>query len=308
MHLYFCFAGEVAGINRLAENVTAGTGCQQHPPAGGIDGAGVEDGRVQPQLILLNVFGDFYTQPVVCIKGEHCFAPGGQTYCSKFRSDHVFIGHSFADHGHVAAAGCFDQTPVDDDAVCAFDSFEGQPAIDEILGVNVQPRSHQAVHVHPCRSAENYSVGIDQDDVAVGVQPAHNLACVVADHAVERQRLTAGLHKLHFLSCVDAERLPVDCHPVGFLVDEMRGTALPEGGTAAHNFSACGCGVGVVAEQCRGNSNGQGAVGWAQGRADIILIHGASPFVAACFALSVLVDCQVGCSLARVGQLVQLCY
>ena len=138
---------------------------------------------------------------------------------SRFRHDGPLVQHGRTGEHGVAPVGDSDTTLIDD---CP-EFGSGQPEIviaaQEVLIAYVECRCDQSTHVHSGARAKQYSVGIDEPDVAVGFERPENGRGVDSGDPVEKNGERAGLQDANGLAWSDGKALPVDNGLVGQLLD-----------------------------------------------------------------------------------------
>src|SRR3546814_13558820 len=78
------------------------------------------------------------------------------------------------------------------------------------------------MYVYLSVRAEQHAVGIDQEDVAIGIEVAEDVRCRIAQHPVDRDAGGTGLVEVDRVAVADRERLPVDDRVLRTLVDVHR--------------------------------------------------------------------------------------
>ena len=122
-------------------------------------------------------------------------------------------------------------------------------------------RGDQPGHVDLRILAEQDAVGIQEEDLAVGLQASEDLGSVIADDAVDRDGLAVRLDELHGVTRADVEALPVHPQGLGALGDR-------------HRVRGCGDAPGALGHLTTlrerggtsGDTRGQQARGGEQGR------------------------------------------
>ena len=117
-------------------------------------------------------------------------------------------------------------------------------AVEEALVVDVEGGGQQAGHVDLGTGAEDDAVGVDQEDVAVGLQGALDVGDLVAQNPVQGDRVITGvLGEAHQLASVDAEVGPVDDAFLQRLGDHQFVVVHgADGDATGHGDAASGCG------------------------------------------------------------------
>ena len=94
----------------------------------------------------------------------------------------------------------------------------GEPLLEGVIG-DVESAGHQAVDVDPGVLAEDETVRIEEENLSVGLQLAHDGAGIGLEDTVERHGRGAGLPELDRVLDADIEFLPVQDGLPGILVD-----------------------------------------------------------------------------------------
>ncbi len=137
---------------------------------------------------------------------------------AELRADRAVVGHPATHQRHGATLGDADRAGVLDRSR-PLQRAEAETVGDEVVVVDVERGGHQRPHVHRGRLAEHHAVAIDQEDLAVGVQAALNLAARSARHPVEDGAAGPRLLDPHLFARADRETLPVDDGLVARLPD-----------------------------------------------------------------------------------------
>ncbi len=107
----------------------------------------------------------------------------------------------------------------------------------KVLLRQVQRRRDEPADIDLGAAREQNPVRVDQEHLSVGRQPTVDLARLVADDPVQRDRVRVGLHELHRRAAPDAEGLPVqpqrrrallDAHLAGGRLDDPALTAADD--------------------------------------------------------------------------------
>src|SRR5690606_37995092 len=123
-----------------------------------------------------------------------------------------------AEQGDVAA-GCDRGYGAAVDEAAAAITAEVQRVAADIVVVHVERGGHQATDVDLRAFAEQNAIGIDQEHLAVGVEPAHDHAAVAPVDAVDRDRRGVGLKEADRAVGADVEPIPVQPQYPAALVD-----------------------------------------------------------------------------------------
>ncbi len=201
-------------VDHGLEQGIAGVGGEQHLAAIGLDQLvvlhqGIDHGLIDPQV----------EQAVAGEVQGHGIA-GGQRHAALVGDDHAVVADLATEQGNGAACAGVERAVVDHRRIAAV-ALEAVVAGGEVGVADAQGGGDQAADVHLGAGAEQYAVGIDQEDPAIGVQLAHDQGAVDAEYAVERDRVRAGLVEGDLLPGTDVEALPVDRQFVAGLVDDQ---------------------------------------------------------------------------------------
>ena len=215
-------------IGRLgAENDLTAIGLDESLVFGqGVQGAPVHG--ESEQAVAVQVEGDLLAR-----RQRHGAAIGG---------DRAFIADPRADQRHIATAGAHCALVEDRCADLARLGGEGKASGQEIVGAQTQRRSNQTGNVDLCTLAEQHAIGVEDEDLAIGVELAQDAAAVRAKHAVQRDGTGAGLQEVDALVCADVEALPVDGKLGTGLMDGGGGAALADVALPGADNAACGFG------------------------------------------------------------------
>src|SRR6185503_17405708 len=103
---------------------------------------------------------------------------------------------------------------------------------------DVERARDQAADVDLRPGAEHQAVRIDQEDLAVGVERAQDLARALVEDSIERDGRARRLVEVDALARSDVERLPVDAEPLAALRDHGGGSRLRDRAGAGHDLTA----------------------------------------------------------------------
>lgn len=174
--------------------------------------------------------------------------------------DEAIVFYLFTNERDIAAERGIDGAAVDHCTVGIEHFVEDVIAIHEIGRGDVQPRGDDAADIdHRCRS-KNDAIGIDQDDLTVGVDTTGDGGAVIAENAVEGNRRAVRLDLLDTLIDIDIVRLPVDGHVPSGLINRRCRAGLADGTAAAHHLPASGTGQNIATgagEQCAQHGCGE---------------------------------------------------
>ncbi len=118
-------------------------------------------------------------------------------------------------------AGGLDHPGVVDLTVCAAEEME-IAALEEIVVRDVQGRADEARRIDASSGAHHDAAGVDEVNLAVGLEGAVDGGKIAADHPIQRGGRGVGDHELGRLAMVDRESLPVDDGILTTLVDRQR--------------------------------------------------------------------------------------
>ncbi len=169
---------------------------------------------------------------------------GGQQHVAVRRGDDAAVFHVRRDQQNLPAAAGMDGSLVDDGAGLLA-GIEIHLASQEILVRQRQAGRHQPRHVDPRIAAEQHAVRIDQENFAVRLQGAEDLAGVLPRNAVEHAAAGVLLEKARDFARIDGKALPVD-DGIGRIGDRKQIALLVEGGLAMHHLRQDRIGVGGV--------------------------------------------------------------
>ena len=141
-----------------------------------------------------------------------------QGHGAELRLDHAVVADPGAQQGDAAAFAGFQAAGIA--YGCAGVAGELVVAGEEVPVGQVQGGSHQAAYVDLGGLAEDHAVGIDQEDLAVGIYPPLDIAAVAADHPVQGDGVLARLVEADPLIGTDAELVPISDQLVALLVDD----------------------------------------------------------------------------------------
>ena len=141
---------------------------------------------------------------------------------------------------------------IDNGGVRIAGAIKGRAARHEFAVVDIGGGRDQTVHIHMRRLAEEHPVGINQDDIAVGLQITRHGGRIGAGHAVERGGAGAGLMEAGGFIRSNIKRAPVDDGAVAALMDVDIFDSGGDGGAARRNHAVFRVGMSgnVERESC----------------------------------------------------------
>ncbi|MNF82007.1 hypothetical protein D3C84_643000 [compost metagenome] len=139
-------------------------------------------------------------------------------HAAHLRLDHAGVAHLGAEQGDAAAIARGQVAGVADGGVGT--AAEAVITYEEVLVGDVFRRGHQTADVDLGGLAEDHAIGVDQEDLAVGIDTALDITAFGTDDAVQGNRLTTGLLEIDMLVTCDAEVVPVGDQLVGVLLDD----------------------------------------------------------------------------------------
>ena len=200
-------------VDHGLEQGVASIGGEQYLAAVGFDQLMVFHHGIDHGLI------DLHVKQAITGKIQGDRIASGQGHGTLVGDDDAVVAHRAAEQGDAATVNCADVTLVDDAGVAAV-ALEFVVAGGEIAVADVQRGGHQAADIDLCASAEQHAIGVDQEHPAIGIELAHDLRAIGTQHAVQRNRVAAGLVEGHFVAGGNIEALPVDGQFVAGLVDD----------------------------------------------------------------------------------------
>ena len=121
----------------------------------------------------------------------------------------------------------------------------------EVAVTDVQGSGNQAVHIDLCALAEEHAIGIDQENLTIGVEVAENGRRVLAHDTVQGDGKTVGLDEVDGFTSANIEALPVDGQQLALLIDGGGGAAAGDAAATRTDGSPRG------RRQCRRTLQGQ---------------------------------------------------
>ena len=170
---------------------------------------------------------------------------GDHGTCAHEHGTTIGHGRAFVDHtgrqqgDHAALAGI----PHGRDLTLVDDGIGGSArktviARHEVLGAHVQGRGHQGPHIDLGRGREQHAVGVEQENLAVGIDRALDDRHIRAQHPVQGHGAGARLDELDGFALADRETLPVDGHAGGGLIDRQGLQRLTDAALTGHHLAA----------------------------------------------------------------------
>jgi len=140
------------------------------------------------------------------------------------------------EQGYIAAgrtvARGLDHTHVDDLPGLSI-TLEDVIALEKIFIRDVERRGNESADIDAGPLVEENAVGVDEVDLARGIERPGNDALFIADNAVKRHGKRAWLVEIHRFVGGNGKSQPVDDGFIGTLVDVGRRTTLIDAGDTA---------------------------------------------------------------------------
>ena len=172
---------------------------------------------------------------IVELQFEHF--TGGQRHRAALGDDHAVVPHLGRQQGDVAVQVGRD-VPFVDDAAGGAVTREPQVAGHEVIIADAVRRRRQGADVHAGALAEVDAAGVGEEDLAVGIDAAKDLARVRVEHAVQGGRAAGRLDEVDRGLAADVERAPVDDAALTRLIDVHRRAGLRNVGGTGHDLAA----------------------------------------------------------------------
>ncbi|SVJ59167.1 Uncharacterised protein [Klebsiella pneumoniae] len=237
------------GVHHRVEQRIGGPGRHQDSPPVGLEQTAVACQRIGDPGV------DADVEQLVAVEIQRQVAARTEPDTAHLRQDRPAVVDLRAEQGDAAAFRRGDGASLVEDTVGrgTRETVSGGVAVE--LGIrDVQRGSHQAADIDLGAATEEHAVGVDQEDLAVGIDPALDIAGLGADHPIQGNRATARLVEDHPLAGGNAEGVPVGDELVDLLVDRQavaaRQVYLPVRAPADHRSPAW---------QRIGRSQGRGA-------------------------------------------------
>ncbi len=220
-----------AGVvdHRLQEGVP-GIGGEEDGAAVGLDQAAVLGQSVQSGVTDLEV------QQAVAGERQRDGAAGAEGGGSAGGGEGAVVDDLAAEEGHIAAGGGGDGAVVDHGGMAR--AAENVVPGEEGGVADVQGGGDQTPHVDLRPRGEGDSVGVDQEDLAVGVQVSVDGAWITPQYAIQGDAVDIRLVEGDGLLAADPEALPVEDGLGRRLGDSERAAALPEACLAGYHLAA----------------------------------------------------------------------
>jgi len=223
-------------VHRRLQQGIRGLRRHQHGAAVGADQLLVLRQCVERALV------DLDADQLVSDEIQRHLVAGGERHGAKLGLEQAFVADLPAQQGDVAAVPCRDGALVDDAAAAA---GETEAPGEEVGIAQIERGSHQAADVDLGAGAEQEAVGVEEENLAVGVKASVNGAGVAAQDAVEGNGAAAGLIEIDGLARGDVEVLPVDGEFGAGLGNRQRVAALAYAAAPGADLSTVG--------QCQGH-------------------------------------------------------
>ena len=167
-----------------------------------------------------DLVADAKLHELVAVEVEVERVAGGEGDRAERRRDGAGVAHARCDQRGEAAVRRRDGAHVDDRGVGPAGDVEVEAPRNEVLVADVARCGEEARRGDHRAGAEDDAVGVDHEDLAVRVERAEDLArALLADDAVQRDRVRARLDEGGLLADADIEQIPVDDRLVAELID-----------------------------------------------------------------------------------------
>ena len=153
--------------------------------------------------------------------------------------DDALVAHLRGEQGDVAAKGCLQRAKVHDAARLTI-ALESVFAGHEVGVADAMGGNQKATDIHLRGRPKQHAVGVDDEDLAGGVDAPHDLAGVVVKNSVKGDRGGVGLVEIDLCARADVEGIPVDSGALAALLHRQGVARTADGRTPAHHHAALG--------------------------------------------------------------------
>jgi hypothetical protein len=153
--------------------------------------------------------------------------------------DDALVAHLRGEQSDVAAKRGLQRTKVHDAARLAI-ALEGAFTGHEVGVADAVGGDQKTTNVHLRGGTEQHAIGVDDEDLAWGVDTPHDVAGVVVQHAVEGDGSGVGLVEVDLCVRADVEGVPVDGGTLAALLHCQRTATAADGRTPTHHLAALG--------------------------------------------------------------------
>ena len=138
--------------------------------------------------------------------------PGAQQDVALRCCDAAQVLYSGGDQRHSAASADFQRTFV----AHALHGVAAETVVarQEVIPGDIEGGGDDAAHIDLRRGREQYAIGVDQEDLAIGIECALDHRDIGTHNSVERHGACRGLNEIYRVAHTDVEALPVGGHTV----------------------------------------------------------------------------------------------
>ena len=115
----------------------------------------------------------------------------------------------------------------------------------KVTVAEIQGRGHQAADIDRSTLPEQHAIGVDQENLTVGIEVTQNARGVGTQYPVERNCAAVGLSEVHRFAFADIEALPVDADILRGLVNGRATGTTADAGTAGRHLASRRQGVDI---------------------------------------------------------------
>ncbi len=218
-------------INQTVDNLATGGGTQLYGAACSADGAGV------PDQLVFHLITDRHRNQSVAIKINRRRIARRERHPAQSGADGAAVFDAGSNEADQSGLTGGNPAFIDNGGVRIAGAIEGRAARHEFAVVDIGRGRDQTVHIHMRRLAEEHPIGINQDDIAVGLQITRHGGRIGAVDAVEGGGAGAGLMETGGFIRGDVKRAPVDDGAVAALMDVDVFDGGGDGGAARRNYA-----------------------------------------------------------------------
>lgn len=201
--------------------------------------ARVADGGVKHSRVLKDFAGDLEEQQASAVEIERCATASSQRHLAQLGHNQALVADAITHKRNRTARGSLQQATVDDDARASISQcLEVVITRHKIVVFDIERTRDQCSDVYGCRLAENDAVGINQEHHPVRIDGTEDLARILIEDAIQRDRSGTGLVEDDALIRRDVECLPFQQQSLRHLIDRGRGPVLPYRAITTDDFSA----------------------------------------------------------------------
>ena len=219
-------------VDHRTGQLTGRLGAQVDQAAVGLDGTALFDQGVQR--------GFFHLQLDRPTQVQHHLGTCPHQHLARRGGDAAGVADLGRNQRHRAARRGRDVALVDDGTAAGTLRTEAVAARQKVLVVELQGAGHQGPHIDLCARREQHPIGVEQEDLAIGIQGALDARHLIAKHPIQGHRVARGLNEVDGMARPNTEAAPVRGQQGALLLDRQHRAGAADLRLPRHHLCTAG--------------------------------------------------------------------